>query len=254
MKNKSIFLIILFLAIFSNITMAKDNELIAAMIDLERKFIPAVFLSSKTNLQKAEGSFINYKTEWENFEATYKDYRGSSKNWGNYFKDVTKHIAFIVTLYGDDNIPAAHLELEKIRTLMREFRRSNGFPKFATDEFTAFHSIMGEIIDLASTKINIDTIEALLELYKDASHAWSKVEKNNIDWYVWKDINPDLIALYPEYIKKEREALISFEQSLYDSEDISDAAKGLKLPQACGYLVLGGINFPPSADCITKFQ
>lgn len=68
--------------------------------------------------------------------------------------------------------------LEPVRTTMRDFRASNGFPKFSTDLLTDFHSVMGTMFSIVkSPGYSHQDISTLDILYKKASKVWSTVEK-----------------------------------------------------------------------------
>lgn len=238
----------------SGVTIAKDNQLLQDMIDLEQAYIPALFLTSQVETnpnnipnvaQKAEGAMGKYVKAWEGFSDKYNDYRPTWRNWISYLFHVQDLVDAAETLVGEGEFLQAHEEeLELVRTTMREFRGRNGFPKFITDELTAFHSIMGDIIAVSKTDNFDDTTIAILdELYSEASHAWFKVEKNTVDQYAW-DLDDDKMNEYYQKIMAERAALDNLDSALSDGDDVSwikEAALGLKPPQARAYLILGGM-------------
>lgn len=250
-KVRAVFAILSFMFIVSSVAVAKDKVLLERMIELEQAYIPAVFFTSdpeKFPFEKANGSFKYYKKSWSDFSADYKYYRSSDRNWTSYFDKVDYYIAKAETFLSIADTLSAHKELEFVRTTMRELRRRNGFPKFATDELTAFHSIMGNIIGITTSLpeekyVDIDTIEILYDLYEDASHAWFKVEKNNIDFDVW-GVYGGKVDMYNMQIDDERDMLNAFEEALHTEETdiISGAANNLKMPQAIAYLILGGVK------------
>jgi len=190
---------------------------------------------------------------WESFRDEYETYRSSQRNWISYFHNIQVLVNDATTLVDEADIQTdedakkallqeAHEVLELVRTTMRELRKRNGFPKFNTDELTAFHSIMGEIIAILTEGFDDNTIETLYDLYRDASHAWFKVEKNSLDQDAW-GLSDDEMQDYSEYVLLERKALDKFETALVAGDEvaIAMAALGLKPNQAQAYLLLGDL-------------
>ena len=241
MKIRTIFAILLLLGVVSGTAMAKDDVLVQDMIDLERVYIPALFLTSQ-NAPTAVPAFNSYVSSWNNFRDEYGTYRSSQRNWISYFTSVQNLVDYAGDLVDEGHLLEAHEVLELVRTTMRELRKRNGFPKFNTDELTAFHSIMGEIIAISMEEFDGNTIDTLYELYRDASHAWFKVEKNSVDQDAW-GLTDDEMLEYSAYVQAERTALDTFEMALIDGDvpTIRIAALGLKPAQAKAYLLLGDL-------------
>ena len=228
--------------IVNGIAMAKDNELQQRMIELEQAYIQALFLTSQ-ELPPAVSAMSLYANSWKNFNDEYKTYRSSWRNWMSYFEHVQELVDEAEELVNNGKLLEAHEEkLELVRTTMREFRGRNGFPKFITDELTAFHSIMGEIIAISKKDFDVNTIAILYDLYNEGSHAWFKVEKNTVDQDAW-GLSDEEMTQYSGYVLAERDALDKFEVALSggDVATIRIAALGLKGPQAKAYLLLGGL-------------
>lgn len=242
MKIRYALVQLLILCTVSGAAIAKDEVLLQRMIDLEHVYIPALFLTSQ-EVPPAVPAMYASATAWESFSDDYRTYRSSYRNWESYFDRVQRHVDEAVYLVDDNQLLAAHEEeLEMVRTTMREFRRLNGFPKFITDELTAFHTIMGEIIAISKGDFDDDTIAALYDLLDDGSHAWFKVENNTVDPLAWGLTQGEMVT-YSGLIQSERNALDAFELALAggDVPTIRIAALGLKPPQAKAYLLLGGL-------------
>ena len=239
MKIRTIFAILLLWGFVSGTAMAKDDVLVQDMIDLERVYIPALSLTSQEKPEAVQ-AFYRYAGSWESFLDEYATYRSSQRNWISYFYSVQDLVDDAEILVSDGHLLEAHEVLELVRTTMRELRKRNGFPKFITDELTAFHSIMGEIIAISKEEFDGNTIDTLYNLYGDASHAWFKVEKNSVDQDAW-GLGDEEMQMYSDYVLAERVALDSFEMALAggDVETIRLAALGLKPNQAKAYLLLG---------------
>ena len=245
-------IIALFLLVFMTSTpaVAKNGQLEQDMIDLEQAYIPALFITGKpagdpdeaTLLAMSRAKLSVYKVAWATFSDEYETYRSSWRNWISYFFTVQELIDEADALLDEEQRLEAHEVLEEIRTLMAEFRGRNGFPKFIVDQFTDFHTLMGEIIAIASMEFDDNTIDILYELYREASHAWSKVEKNTVDPVAW-GLTPEEEAFYYNNVLAERAALDNFALALSygDPAGIKTAAMALKPPQAAAYLVLGTV-------------
>lgn len=242
MKIRNALVLLLFMFMASGVAIAKDDVLVQRMIDLERVYIPVLFLTSQ-EVPPAVPAMHKYAAAWEGFSDEYRTCRSSQRNWISYFDRVQDHVDEAVFLVDDGQLLAAHEEeLELVRTTMWEFRSRNGFPKFVTDELTAFHTIMGEIITISKAEFDDDTIAILHDLYNDASHAWFKVEKNTVDPVAWGLSQGELLA-YSGFVQSERIALDAFELALAggDVPTIRIVALGLKPPQAKAYLLLGDL-------------
>ncbi|MEJ2310032.1 MAG: hypothetical protein P8Z31_00065 [Gammaproteobacteria bacterium] len=251
MKTRNIIAFFLLVLLTSTPAVAKDSQLEQDMIDLEQTYIPALFITGKpatpdqdeaTLLAISRAKLAVYKASWAAFSDEYETYRASWRNWISYFHRVQELIDEADALLEADERLETHEVLEEIRTLMAEFRGRNGFPKFVVDQFTDFHTLMGEIIAVASMEFDDNTIGILSELYREASHAWSKVEQNSVDAVAW-DLTLTEEAFYYDNVAAERVALDNFELALAygDPAAIKAAALALKPPQASAYLTLGGV-------------
>jgi len=148
-----------------------------------------------------------------------------------------------LVMEGEESYLMAHEELEVVRTTMRDFRASNGFPKFATDLLTDFHSVMGTMFSIVnSTGYNFQDLPTLETLYKKASKAWSTVEKNPVEQMLWGLSDQKVIA-YDYAVTAERLVLDTLEAALAlgDLATIKAAVFALKPSQAQAYLILGGV-------------
>lgn len=237
----------------SGIAAAKNNDLQDDMVALERIYIAALALTSANN-DGAYDAMADYEDAWGNFSGEYKYYRASHRNWISYFNHVNELVGEASDLVAADNLLDAHEILEEIRTTMAEFRGRNGFPKFIADDFTAFHSIMGEIIGVAGDDFDDNTLAILDELYIEASHAWSKVEKNPVDLPAWGIMGPKINA-YDNFIIGQRTALDNLEYAL--SSGIEDEIKfaaspgQIKTNQAKAYVMLSAFSdyfIPPPSQ------
>jgi hypothetical protein len=203
---------------------AKDEELVQAMADMDKAYIPPLFYTSNNSKPLSLKSMAICKAEWAKFAAEYYDYRPDYANWQSYFVAVEAAIAeadAIVTSCAKDpsctNVVPAHEPLEIVRLTMRELRTHNGFPKFNTDAMTAFHDPMEAIVLSVKGKtpdMIDDTMMAMLRAYLDeALFLWSKVEKCPLEPALWHFTDQQVTDYYT-YLFQERMALEAFEDAL----------------------------------------
>ena len=236
----SIAALLLALLFTANVS-AKDDTLETDMALLERAYIPALFLTS-LNKPEAVGKMAIYVQVWSDFYSSYWDYRRSDRNWNSYLDLVQETVEEADELIAQGELLEAHEVLERIRVIMADFRGRNGFPKFTPDSLTDFHSIMGQIIAIASGEVGEVEIDQLWDLYKKASFAWSKVEKIPLDQALWEFSDLDM-EQYATFVAAERLALDAFEAALLaeDPATMTTTALGLKPYQAQAYLLFGDL-------------
>lgn len=244
-KTRSIFLSFCLMFLLSGIAIAKNNQLQDDMVALERVYISALALTSAKS-PFADNAMVAYETEWAYFIGEYKYYQTGYRKWISYFNAVDGLISHARTLINEDELLEAHEVLEAIRTTMEDFRGQNGFPRFIADDFTAFHSIMGEIIGIAGKEFDDHTLDIFGELYIEASQAWVKVENNPVVLYEWYFMDENEVNTYNDFITFERDALDNFKDALSSGTEaaVKQAAFGLKPNQAKAYLMLSTLPKP----------
>ena len=229
----SYFLVCIFAGVLlASPAMAKDLILEQDFVTLEKIYIPTLFFTSGMKLPVAVPAMADYQAEWNSFKDKYYFYRSDAVNWQNYFDQIDWAInsaADIVSAAKQNSDPNALLlardELNKVRMVMLELRPKNGFPKFITDKFTAFHGPMEHIVLAVKGKKAEDlTDEMITELVADltaalpvAEKAWDNIEKCPIDPELW-GLNGLQMADYYTHVAIERQALKNFSAAL-DSGD-----------------------------------
>lgn len=185
---------------------AKDDALVADMVALEKAYINPLFFTNNMNPPKAASSMVAFVAEWKAFAARYREYRPSEKNWIAHFGVVDGAIAQAQPIIdsamkafkaGDKACvllacPAlvpAHDALEAIRYELRDLRIHNGFPKFVTDELTAFHDPMEAIVltfkGRSLDQVRAEELTAVADWLHEAIFLWARVQKNPIDAAFW---------------------------------------------------------------------
>lgn len=232
------------LLLFSCSLFAKDNDLLKDMVELEQAFIPVLFYTGKPVPPKVPTAMANYNQTWDSFHITYQDYRASWWNWAQPLENIDSHVDMAADYVQQGAYLIAHEEaLEAVRTTMRDFRASNGFPKFSTDLLTDFHSVMGAMFSIVkSPSYSHQDLSTLEILYKKASKAWSTVEKNPVDQSLW-GMSDGKVMAYDMAVEAERLALDTLESALASSDlaTIKAAVFAIKPAQAKAYLILGGV-------------
>lgn len=232
------------LLLLSGSLFAKDNVLLEDMVELEQAFIPALFYTGKPVPPKVPSAMAYYNQTWDSFHAAYQDYRASWWNWAQPLEKVDTQVDLATDYVQQGEYLMAHEEaLEVVRTTMRDFRATNGFPKFATDLMTDFHSVMGAMFGIVnSPDYSHQNLSSLEILYKKASKAWTTVEKNPVDQVLW-GLSDENVMAYDMAVVAERLALDTLESALAsgDLATIKAAVFALKPPQVKTYLILGGV-------------
>lgn len=232
------------LLLFSGSLFAKDNNLLEDMVELEQAFIPVLFYTGKPVLPKVPTAMANYNQTWDNFHSAYQNYRASWWNWAQPLESVDSHVELAADYVQQGDYLMAHEEaLEVVRTTMRDFRATNGFPKLATDLLTDFHNVMGTMFGIVkSPGYSHQDLSTLEILYKKASKAWSTVEKNPVDQMLW-GMSDEKVMAYDMSVEAERLTLDTLESALAsgDLATIKAAVFAIKPQQAKAYLILGGV-------------
>ena len=103
----------------SGTAIAKDKDLLSAMVDLERAYIPALFLTGAENEALAPAAMDAYVATWLQFYADYGNYRPSYRNWKSYLDEINFHVEMASELVIEGALLEAHEEhMELIRKIM----------------------------------------------------------------------------------------------------------------------------------------
>jgi hypothetical protein len=203
---------------------AKDEDLVQAMADFDRSYIPPMFYTSNNNKPLSIKSMAIYKAEWAKFSGAYYDYRSDYANWQSYFVAIEEALAEADNIVSScalnpacTNVVPAHEPIELVRLTMQELRTRNGFPKFNTDVLTAFHEPM-EAIVLSVKGKTPDTLDdatiAMLHSYIDEAFSrWSKVEKCPLEQQLWHLTDQQVTDYYTSMFQEEL-ALTMFKNAL----------------------------------------
>jgi len=227
MLRKSIYYVTLCLFVATLLTstaIAKDLVLEQDFATLEKTYIPTLLFSSTKVLPLAVVAMSDYQAEWETFSNRYFFYRADAVNWQDHFEQIDWAVANAAELVAsaqlnsDPNaLLAARDELNKVRMVMLELRPKNGFPKFITDKFTAFHGPMEHIVLAVKGKTPAELTDQLLDdlvaAFPAADKAWSYVEKCPVDPELW-GLSGEKMAAYYAYVAAERQALNNFSAAL----------------------------------------
>jgi len=237
------------LALTGAAAQAKDGVLMADMATLDKAYINPLFFTSNMNPAKAKTAMDAFVVAWQAFAAEYGDYRPSRVNWASHFDVVEQSIAaarplidgaFAAFKAGDGAcalgacpvLVSAHDALEPVRYELRDLRIHNGFPKFITDELTAFHDPMEAIVltfkGRALADISAEELAAVGGYFDEAIFLWSAVEATPIDAEAW-GFGPAQVQAIADRIALESGTLQSL-AALYDARAFGElGAKALSL-------------------------
>lgn len=233
---------------------AKDENLNADFVTLEKSYIPPLFFTSAKAMGPTMASMKDYKANWAAFKDTYYNYRPDYANWQKYFDDIDAAIKTADAIVANAAVnkdpamlPPAHDALEQARLTMLELRPRNGFPKFITDKMTVFHEPM-EVIVLSVKGLTLDQVtpefkEQLRAEYAVALKAWNAVERCPVDADEWFLTEAQSMALN-KYMASTRSNMDNLGAAL-DADDNANIVKygfALKAPFVEAYKIFGNFS------------
>lgn len=243
MLRRTITVAVMMLGLFAlcaGVASAKDEVLLQDMVNLEKTYIPALFLTSQPDkLPAAQKAMIIYRAEWNRFKTAYVDYKPDYANWGIYFDEIecaiidAEAVVASVTPENPGSLTHAHEALEAVRETMLSLRPQNGFSKFITDKLTVYHGPMEHIVlSLKTQPMSAELIADVEASYPLAVKAWSEVEKCPVDPGMW-GFSPEQMLEYYGHLSNERAALENLAAALESGNPDAIKAAGvmaLKLP------------------------
>jgi hypothetical protein len=217
------------LALATTTASARDEQLVADLVALDRAYIDPLFFTSSQNLPKSAQTLAAFSAQWAGFSAAYRTYRPDAANWAVHFDAVDEATARAEAIVATarlaclppapaqpappcpDLVPA-HDALEAVRFALRDLRTRNGLPRFTTDQLTAFHGPMEAIVlsvkDLTADQITDELLAGLADAIREADLLWSFVERTPVD-AAWGFTGAQLAAIAGR-VAAERAALDAF--------------------------------------------
>jgi hypothetical protein len=207
------FSLLMFFLMFSMAYPEDENQgLLNAMVSLDRAYIPVLGITGhgKESYRQAIKAMERFQKEWLNF----KEYNlGPVPKNKIADKDILKldkvvNDAAYALNAGKDPL-AAHAELEKIRKLLLEIRRTGRMDYFL-DDLTEFHDSMEKVLALSQASGHNELLKsecdrAVVLLDRAASHiSWA--DRHGLDAGPKKKL--------PEMIKKEKVILSGLIQAI----------------------------------------
>ena len=231
---------------------ARDGQLEADMVALEKLYIGPLFHTSNQNLARTNQTFPAFVQAWNGFAASYRTYRPNHANWGVHFEAIDEAVsrteaAIVAARAVCSAVPAgpglppppcpalvaAH-ELEVVRLVTRELRRHNGFPRFITDKLTAYHEPMEALVlavkGRTADQIDDALLETLREGVEEADFLWRVVERTPVA-DAW-GFTAAQLAEIDLRIGRERAALEAFADAVALGDRAALSALGMALKQA----------------------
>lgn len=246
------------MGLFAGTASAKDEVLLQEMVNLELKYIPALFLTNQPDkLLPAKKAMNLLRGEWNGFRAEYADYRPDYANWGIYFDQIeyaiqdAEAIVATVTPENPATLVMAHEALEGVRAVMLELRPLNGFPKFITDKMTRYHDPMEHIVIALKTEpMSPELIAEVEATFVETNKALEGIEKCPVDAGMWGFSVEKMLAYYNK-LAMTRAALDNLGAALESGDPMAVKMAGtlpLKQPFVEMYTMFGDMTpFMPPA-------
>ncbi|MEI6877279.1 MAG: hypothetical protein WCL50_19365 [Spirochaetota bacterium] len=127
---------------------ALPANLVPAMVNLDRQYIPALGLSGQPDqLAKAKTAFLGFESTWNSFRSGIASQPGFDGEWGADLAKIDQVVQKAkAALIGDSNGPKAHEELEAVRMTLLDARQRQKVPYFV-DYLTLYHNSMEDLIN-----------------------------------------------------------------------------------------------------------
>ena len=191
--------------------------LLRSMIEFDKRYIPALVFTNLQQQRESELAMDNLKREWDKFNQKYYSLEIryglniTDKFWKEDFEKIKGLVVSAEGFVKEEDLKAAHENLEEIRLLLLELRHRNGL-KYFLDTMTKFHDSMEAIIETlrGKDKLNDRDLSRLESLAQEADKSLKAALAFEFD--------PDLYKYTPEKIKAIREKLGSEMEELEDFE------------------------------------
>lgn len=127
---------------------ALPANLVPAMVNLDRQYIPALGLSGQPDqLAKAKVAFVGFESTWNSFRSGIASQPGFDVEWQADLAKIDQVVQEAkAALIGDSNGPKAHEELEAVRMTLLDARQRQKVP-YLVDYLTLYHNSMEDLIN-----------------------------------------------------------------------------------------------------------
>ncbi|MBN2038977.1 MAG: hypothetical protein JW864_02980 [Spirochaetes bacterium] len=233
MKNR-ILCALLFIALISFAGCNARQYLLTDFVNLDKSYVPALFLTNKEKSDPSKKAVGRLITEWVSFKGKYYDFNKDDEQWSRDFDTVEQSIRAaekIVSSNGD--LIEAYEILKNVRHTFIKTRRRNNI-EYYIDYLTDFHSPMDHITAQvmgkkpeALTGKNIDEIK---EALPEAKRLWEALKNAEFD--------EDLFVFNKDKVKEMQKLVLAVTKNLEELESAvkskPDKAKIIELSLSTG--------------------
>ena len=177
--------------IFSSLTgsaaLADQGEMIKAMVELDRVFIPCLALTNKQKVGPSTKAIAKFKSMWSEFSAKYAKAMPNDGEWISDIDMVTEasESAF-KAISQDKDCEGAHHALEEVRFAVLQMRTRNKIPYYL-DYLNNYHEAMEPLVHdvKAPADWTDDDIKQMGEAADKAHQAWQTAASAQFDTEAW---------------------------------------------------------------------
>ena len=169
--------------------MASQTEMIKAMADMDRVFIPCLALTNKAKIGPSTKAVTKFKNMWTGFAAKYSKAMPNDADWSS---DIEMSSGAIQNAYNaitkDKDCEGAHHALEEVRFNTLQMRTRNKIPYYL-DYLNQFHEVMEPLVhDYVGKAPSSWTPEDMKEMARntaEAHAAWKTAAGAKLDAAQW---------------------------------------------------------------------
>jgi hypothetical protein len=155
---------------------ASTEELVAAMVALDRAYIPALALSNQDKPEASAKALDVLKKTWASFEERFANAYPQA-DWRQGLQGVSAAIASAEKLEAKGDLGGAHTTLEEVRAIFSRLREERAVPYYI-DYLNRYHERMEEVTGVtagtspsALTETQVRQVAALLPAAREAWEA-----------------------------------------------------------------------------------
>lgn len=150
MLIKKLVLLTLIMSSLTLMVFAADSEMVQAMAQLDKVYIPALGLTGQAgDSPRTVQAMTKFKAVWEDFQDHWKDAPGMDERWKTDLAEITLMTKEAATQMEAHQATKAHEALEGVRGTLLNARQRHQIVYYL-DKLTLFHSAMEELLGLTA--------------------------------------------------------------------------------------------------------
>jgi len=211
----------------------REAQLVQSMVSLDKRYIPALALTSAQKLEPSRKAMTRLLEEWESFRESHKGMQKQDSAWQADMERIEQlFLSAQKQLATDGELHNAHEELEQVRVILLGVRERNGIDYFV-DHLTRFHEPMEQIVmqvkGKSPTQLNAQDVAALQQQLGMASTLWQMVITTPVDKNLY-GFSAQKMKQIDGLMREEKAALVHLQGALElgSNEKIIQAALGVK--------------------------